>query len=134
MLRTWALCSVVVPIAMTTLCVLLLVGVAALFGAPVGAVAIDFLTDAMEPLARVTVQLWITAFFMMAACYGVSRQLIRRTLKNPIRWRPWPTASWIESFAEHSLCLYLPRPGLRLSVFPKASPMALSSTPRLRPS
>ncbi|MYC30889.1 MAG: hypothetical protein F4X65_12480 [Chloroflexi bacterium] len=84
MLRTWAFCSVAVPIAMTTLCVLLLVGVAALFGAPIGPVAINFLTDAMEPLARVTVQLWVTAFFMMAACYGVSRQLIRRTLKNPI--------------------------------------------------
>ena len=84
MLRTWVLCSVVVPIAMTALCVLLLVGVAALFGAPVGAVAINFLTDAMEPLARVTVQLWVTAFFMMAACYGVGRQLIRRTLRNPL--------------------------------------------------
>ena len=83
-LRTWVFCSVVVPVAMTTLYVLLLVGVAPLFGAPIDTEAINLMNDAIESMALFAVQLWMIAFFMMAACYGVSRQLIRRTLKNPI--------------------------------------------------
>ena len=84
MMKTWAFWSVAGPLSMTVLCLLFLAGVSALLGAPADVIALNFLYDALEPLFRVTVQLWVTAFFMMAACYGVSRQLIRRTLKNPL--------------------------------------------------
>ena len=84
LMRTWAFWSVAAPLGMTCFCLLLLVGFAALVGAPIGTVATGFLVDALEPLARVSVQLWMTAFFLMVLFYGVSRQLIRRTLKKPL--------------------------------------------------
>ena len=125
MIRTWVFCSVTVPVAMTTLCVLLLVGVAALFGAPVDTVAINFLNDALEPMARVTVQLWVTAFFMMAACYGVSRQLIRRTLKNPITA---PLAMLAHRIMHRACCRYLTLP-----LPATAGSLALGFSPSLAP-
>ena len=81
LLRTWAFWSVAAPVGMTGLCLLLLAGLA---GAPIGTVVTGFLVDVQEPLAQVSTQLWMTAFFLMALFYGVSRQLIRRTLKNPL--------------------------------------------------
>ncbi len=83
-MKTWAFWSVAAPVAMTSLCVLLLVGLAALVGAPPVEVAGDFLTDVAEPLARVSTQLWVTAFFMAVVCYGVSVRLIRQTLGGPL--------------------------------------------------
>ncbi|MCY4365948.1 MAG: hypothetical protein OXE17_06985 [Chloroflexi bacterium] len=83
-LRTWAFWSVAAPLLMTGFCLLLLMGLSALVGAPIDVVAMKFLADVLEPAAQVTVQLWVTAFFMMAVCYGVSRQLIRRTLRSPL--------------------------------------------------
>ena len=84
LIKTWAFWSVAAPIGMTGLCLLLLVGFAALVGAPPLEVATDFLVDVLEPLARVSAQLWLTAFLMMVVCYGVGRQLIRQTLGGPL--------------------------------------------------
>ncbi len=84
LMRAWAFWSVAAPLGMTCLCLLLLVGFAALVGAPIGTVAAGFLVDVLEPLAQVSVQLWMTAFFMMVLSYGVSRQLIHRTLKKSL--------------------------------------------------
>ncbi len=84
LMRAWAFWSVAAPLGMTCLCLLLLVGFAALVGAPIGTVAAGFLVDVLEPLAQVSVQLWMTAFFMMVLFYGVSRQLIHRTLKKSL--------------------------------------------------
>lgn len=83
-MRAWAFGSVAAPLAMTGLCLLFLAGLAAAYGAPVGVTLDGFLTDVAEPLARVSAQLWVTGFFMMVVCYGVSRQLIRRTLNGPL--------------------------------------------------
>ena len=84
LLRTWAFWSVAAPVGMTGLCLLLVAGLAALAGAPIGTVVTGFLVDVQEPLAQVSTQLWMTAFILMALFYGVSRQLVRRTLKNPL--------------------------------------------------
>ena len=67
---------------MTCLCLLLLTRLVALVGAPIAPVAIGFLVDVQDPLAQISVRLWMTALFLMALFCGVSRQLIRRTLKN----------------------------------------------------
>ena len=57
LLRTWAFWSVAAPVGMTGLCLLLLAGLAALAGAPIGTVVTGFLVDVQEPLAQVSTQL-----------------------------------------------------------------------------
>ena len=84
LMRTWVFLGVVAPLGMTCFCPLLLIVLAALVGAPIVAVNTGFLVDVQEPLAQVSFQLWLTSSFIMVLLSGLSGQLIRRTLKNPL--------------------------------------------------
>ena len=84
LLKTWAFWSVAAPVAMTSICVPLLVGLAVLIGAQPMGIAGDFLTDVAEPLAHVSTHLWVADFFMGVVFYGVSVRSIRQTLGWPL--------------------------------------------------
>ena len=83
-LRAWVKYSAIIPVAMPLLFALLLGGFAALMGVSPLELALNFLADAGIVLSPVVVQLWFAAYLMVVICYGVGRELINLTTRQPL--------------------------------------------------
>ena len=83
-LTAWTLSSALVPWIIPGLFALLIAGAAAALGGSFTVALFEFVSDISGDWLHLTVQLWLTSYLMMAVFYGVGRELIGRTLKNPI--------------------------------------------------
>ena len=111
-LRAWVKYSAIIPVAMPLLFALLLGGFAALMGVSPLELALNFLADAGIVLSPVVVQLWFAAYLMVVIFYGVGRELINLTTRQPLTLilgnllRPAPTVDG----PRYAPRLYRPRP------------------------
>ncbi len=69
--RVWALASVALPTGIPAVFLLLLMGLFSLSGGYVLAVGSDLLSRIVADWATLFIQLWLTAFFIAVAGYGV---------------------------------------------------------------
>lgn len=84
LLRAWTLSSATLPWIIPALFALLIAWAASLLGECFTVALADFVADIRGDWLQLFVHLWLAAYFMAALFYGVGRELIGHSARNPL--------------------------------------------------